>query len=104
MSRDGKAFAPRVRIPTEGPAGHVQIASEANGALLLAWEEMANGGRIVKLARGTADTEGKVDFRLIGTPIAGKYPSIALTPTGAVVAYTQPQAGSNVIVVSRIGR
>ena len=104
MSRDGKSFAPRVRIPTEGPAGHVQIASDAQGALLLAWEEMANGGRTVKLARGTPDAAGKVTFRLLGTPIVGKYPSIALTPTGAVVAYTQPQGGSNVIVVSRIGR
>ena len=104
MSRDGKAFAPRVRIPTEGPAGHVQIASDANGALLLAWEEMANGGRTVKLARGTVDTAGSVAFRMVGTPIVGKYPSIALTPAGAVVAYTQPRGGSNVIVVSRIGR
>lgn len=104
MSRDGKSFAPRVRIPTGGPAGHVQIASEANGSLLVAWEEMANGGRSVKLARGTPDNAGKVDFRRIGTPIVGKYPSIALTPTGAVVAYTQPQGGRNVIVVSRIAR
>ncbi len=104
MSRDGKSFAPRVRIPTDGPAGHVQIVTDDKGSLLLAWEEMANGGRTVKLARGTPDVAGKVDFRLLGTPIVGKYPSIALTPAGAIVAYTQPQGGSNVIVVSRIAR
>ncbi len=104
MSRDGKSFAPRVRIPTDGSAGHVQIASEANGALWLAWEEMANGARIVKLARGTPDTAGAVTFRAAGAPFVGKYPSMVLTESGAVVAYTEPQGGSNVIVVSRIGR
>jgi hypothetical protein len=104
MSRDGKSFTPRVRIPTEGPAGHVQLSTESDGTLIATWEEMTNGGRTVKVARGTVDGAGRVAFRVSATVLAGKYPAMALASTGTLLAYTQPQNGSNVIVVSRAAR
>jgi hypothetical protein len=104
VSRDGRTFTPRVRIPTDGPAGHVQINTLADGSTLVAWEEMTNGGRTVKLARGTADAAGRITFTAVGQGVSGKYPAMAVTSAGAVMAYTQQQSGSNVITVARVAR
>ncbi|MBC7844500.1 MAG: exo-alpha-sialidase [Gemmatimonadaceae bacterium] len=102
VSFDGRTFVPRVRIPTDAPAGHVQMLAESNGSVLVAWDEMVGATRTVKLARGIASVEGRVRFTPIPSPGAGKYPSLTMTPSGAVIAWTQPQNGVNVIAVSRI--
>lgn len=102
VSFDGRSFVPRVRIPTDAPAGHVQMLAESNGSVLVAWDEMVGATRTVKLARGMPSVEGRVRFTPLPSPGAGKYPSLAMTPTGAVIAWTQPQNGVNVIAVSSI--
>ena len=102
VSFDGRTFVPRVRIPTDAPAGHVQMLAESGGSVLVAWDEMVGATRNVKLARGMPSVEGRIRFTPLPSPGAGKYPSLAMTPTGAVVAWTQPQNGVNVIAVSRV--
>jgi hypothetical protein len=104
MSANGRSFTPRVRIPTDAPAGHVQILADRDGSVLLAWDEMVGSTRSVKMARGTFAADGRIAFRAVGTPSAGKYPSLALTSAGPVMAWTQSQNGTNVIAISRITR
>ncbi len=103
-STDGRRFTPRVRIPTDAPAGHVQIVSEADGSVVIAWEEATASGKLVKVARGKPDAAGRLVLRAVGTPDAGKYPSLAVTPAGTVMAWTQTQNGSSVIAVERVAR
>lgn len=105
-SSDGAAFSPRTRIPTSGPAGHVQVLALGGGTVLLvAWEEMAAGVRVVKLARGIRERNGSLVFAAVGAPQPGKYPSLAVGRNGVVMAWTQPrEGGGNVIAVSQFGR
>ena len=103
VSRDGAAFAPRVRVPTAGPAGHVQVIADSDRGLVVAWEEMTAAGRSVVVARGTTDAVGRASFRRVGTAETGRYPSLAATSTGVVMAWTSTQNGANVISVRRIG-
>ncbi len=103
-SRDGRTFTPRVRIPTDAPAGHVQIVSESDGSVVIAWEEATGSGKLVKVARGKTDAAGRLALRAVGAPDAGKYPSLAVTSAGTVMAWTQTLNGSNVIAVERVAR
>ena len=104
MSSNGRTFSPRVRIPTDANAGHLQILAERDGSVVVTWEEIAGPVRTLKVARGTPDASGRIAFRIVGSPTAGKYPALAMTPTGALMAYTVQQNGSSVIAVSRVAR
>ena len=42
VSRDGKSFAPRQRIPAEGMPHHPQITIGSDGAPRVAWDESAS--------------------------------------------------------------
>lgn len=103
-SGDGVRFDPRVRIPTYGPAGHVQVLAEGDGSVLVAWDETERGGRSVKWSRGRADARGQFVFQPGGTLGSGLYPSLAMTSAGALVAWSQPADGGSVIMVARVGR
>ncbi len=104
VSADGGPFSARVRIPTDGPAGHVQVLAASPRELVVAWEEPTTAGRTVKMARGTSATTGQIVFRRIGATEAGRYPSVANSAAGALVAFAQPRDGRSVIVVRRIAR
>jgi hypothetical protein len=104
QSRDGAAFSPRVKLPTDGPAGHVNVTALRTGELVVTWEELTGGARTVKVARGMPDASGRVTFRTAATPAAGKYPAVVETPSGALVAWTQSQNGTNSIALQRIPR
>jgi hypothetical protein len=58
----------------------------------------------VRVARGMPDASGRVTFRTAATPAIGKYPSVVETPSGALVAWAQPQNGTNTIALQRIAR
>jgi hypothetical protein len=106
MSRDGRSFTPRVRVPTNGAAHHVQMAATAGGAVLLAWDEIGAGGRKIRIAHARPDAAGKASFDA-ASPLdgeAGNYPVVAATNSGAVVAWTRTAASGNVIAVARIAR
>ena len=104
MSSNGQPFTPRIKIPTNGPAGHVQIVTEADGNVVLAWEEMSSTGRTIRLARANTLANGQIVLRSVGSTVAGKYPSMAVTSGGALVAWAQPVNGVSTIAVSRVPR
>jgi hypothetical protein len=104
LSPDARQFMPRVRIPTSGPAGHVQVLAEPRGSVLVAWDEMSRAGRSVMMARGTPDARGRIQFQAVGSPAAGRYPAVALTTAGAVIAWAQPKDGGSVIAVAQVPR
>ena len=104
MSSSGQIFAPRVRIPTDANAGHIQIVAERDGSVVVTWEEMAGGAKTLKVARGMPDASGRMSFRAAGAPVSGKYPAMAMTSAGALMAYTSQQGGGNVIAVTRVSR
>lgn len=106
MTRDGRTFTPRVRVPAKGPAHHVQMAVMADGVLLLVWDEVAAGGRKIHVARATPNDAGKVSFdELPAVDVGnGNYPAVAATASGAVVAWTKTGGKGSVIAVARVVR
>lgn len=103
-SGDGKTFTPRVRIPTSGQANHPQMATLADGRLVVAWDEAANGSRTIVAAEGRRDRSGAVVFanapaKRLGN---GTYPAVVRTATGALVAWTSGDAAASVIATVRV--
>ena len=102
VSRDGKSFSPRTRVPTRGSASHPQIVMLPNGASLVAWDEVIDGTRRLGLARATVNAAGAVSFTPVAAPDAGAgqwYPSLAASSTGAVITWVrQLEKGSTVAV------
>jgi hypothetical protein len=102
LSRDGKTFSKRQRIPTSGDAYHPQVAVDATGSLLVAWDESEGAGRHVSLARGEIDATGVGRFNTIGAPRRGSFPSLAVTSGGAVLAWTNRAGTVPFIEVERL--
>jgi hypothetical protein len=87
-SQDGQHFTSRLQIPTEGVPRHPQIAVEANGTLVVAWDEQLRGARRIVLARGTIGPKDSVRFtRESVSEEAATYPAIAPLADGSIVAY-----------------
>jgi hypothetical protein len=104
MSNDGRTFLPRVRIPTQGPAGHVQMSVVGGGAVLLTWDELSASGPRIRLTLARASGAGKVIFEELPSPdaVAGTYPVVAVTAAGAIAAWTRKEAAGSVIAVTRV--
>jgi hypothetical protein len=102
VSRDGKSFTPRTRVPTRGPASHPQIVMLPNGASLVAWDEVIDGTRRLGLTRATVSAAGAVSFTPVAAPDAGAgqwYPALAASSNGAVITWVrQLEKGSTVAV------
>jgi hypothetical protein len=102
VSRDGKSFTPRTRVPTRGPASHPQIVMLPNGASLVAWDEIVDGTRRLGLTRATVSAAGAVSFTPVAAPDAGAgqwYPALAASSNGAVITWVrQLEKGSTVAV------
>jgi len=90
VTRDGRSFSPRVRLPSNGQANHPQMIVAGDGALVVAWDESGGGSRRVALARGKPDVEGRVGFERLASSGAriGTYPALASVQDGFVVAWT----------------
>jgi len=98
-SRDGRTFTRRVRIVSNGPAYHPQIAVAGDGALVVAWDELSNHARRVTFARGMPGPDDSMTFVPMEAPVgtAGSYPAIAATATGVVAVWTKPaESGSRI--------
>ena len=95
-STDGRSFAPRTPLPSDGQAHHPQVAAAHDGTLVIAWDEVREGQRRVVTARGRLSDDGRVlvarDARVVD---GGVYPAIAVTTSAALVAWT---ASSNIHV------
>jgi hypothetical protein len=106
MSSDGRSFSPRVRIPTNGPAHHVQMTVTADGSLLLVWDEVSGSDRTVHVGRGRTTASGEASFEELHSfdSGSGNYPVVAATAAGAVVAWTATGPAGNTIAVARVAR
>lgn len=105
-SKDGSVFAPRIRIPTNGPAAHTQIVARGDSSVIVAWDEMAGAKRNVGLARVAAGaTDSTMITRLwpAGT-VEGGWPVLASTSGGLIVAWvTDLSLPAQSITVRRLG-
>jgi hypothetical protein len=106
MSRDGRSFRPRVRIPTAAAAYHAQILALHSGGLMVAWDEAAKGGHEVRFARGTPGADGRATFAAVSdrSGLRGSYPSIAETPRGVIAAWPDTTGSAARIAVLRVQR
>jgi hypothetical protein len=104
MSRDGRTFTPRVRIPSAGAAYHPQLTLSSSGTLVVAWEQAGGGPRRIRLAEASPVTGGTVAFRAVALPgpDAGTYPTLASTPDGIVAVWTSRPGPSSSLAVARV--
>jgi hypothetical protein len=104
MSRDGRTFTARTRVPSRGAANHAQVTSAADGSFIVAWDELTDGTRRVALARGQVDAVGKATFTPMHTPEGGPglYPALATTTAGTVVAWVRRTDAGSTIGVARV--
>lgn len=99
-SKDGAAFSVPVRVPTLGSPkpSHPQIAVDATGHVVIAWDEVVNGVR--HAASIAAEPGGKFGK---ATPLGeGMYPVMAKADGAMVTAWVSGPAASSVIKVQRL--
>jgi hypothetical protein len=101
VSRDGKVFAPRQRIPAEGMPHHPQITIGRDGTPTLAWDESASGTRRAAIARVSTDSAGVPRFARAVLGERAVYPVIAATGDAVVVAWTASEPAGSIIRVER---
>jgi hypothetical protein len=106
-ARADGTFAPRTRIPTLGSPkpSHPQVVVDADGRLVVAWDESLAGVRTAAYNVGVRQPDGAVRF---GTPTrlaaAGPtlYPVLAPVPGGVLAAWTSGAPGASVIHVRQL--
>jgi hypothetical protein len=101
VSKDGRTFAGRQRLPSASTPHHPQIAVTSGGEVVVAWDETGAGGRKVAFAQGTADAAGVLTLAKSSLTGAGSYPVVVATSDGPLAAWTTGGAGS-VIHVERL--
>jgi hypothetical protein len=80
MTRDGRTFTMRQRLPTEGQANHPQLSIDSAGTLAIVWDESGSGRRTLASAVGRPDAAGAVRFARVASPgETGTYPALAST-------------------------
>lgn len=89
-SADGRRFAERERIPTEGMPHHPQIATAADGSLALAWDEMVGGKRRAVAAHVMFDATGRPRFdrQVVSAEAPAMYPVVAATGDATLIVWT----------------
>jgi hypothetical protein len=101
-SKDGRTFSTPVRVPTLGtpkPA-HPQIAIDARGRVMLAWDEVVDGKRTAA-ARAVTHTADKIDFGAtltIDEAGTAMYPVLAAVDGGWIVVWSTGGPTSSVRV------
>jgi hypothetical protein len=99
-SRDGRTFTKRQRVPTTASAAyHPQLAVERDGRVLATWDEIRNGTRYVRFARGTTGADGSLSFSSVAVSDddEGSYPAIVETSAGSLAAWA-PKSGASIRV------
>lgn len=93
-STDGRTFAPRTRLPTQGVAHHPQVVLDARNQPFIAWDESGDGARRIVVASAPSFKR-----QVIGEG-TGVYPSLASASGGTVAAWTSAQPSGSVIRVA----
>jgi hypothetical protein len=104
VTRDGKTFSERTRLPSSGQANHPQITMANDGSLFVAWDESGSGARKINLARGVPNADGQVSFDAQASSIvrAGTYPALTPLNEGVLLAWTTGQPAASTIRVEMI--
>jgi hypothetical protein len=105
-SADGRRFTARVRVPTLGSLkpSHPVLTLDSRGRIVVAWDELVNGRRVVAARLGTTAAGGAVTFgphEVLNASGHGVYPAVAASGGATVVAWTSGGSDS-VINVRRI--
>jgi hypothetical protein len=106
-TRDGRAFSPRVRVPALGSLKptHPQIVADARGRVVVAWDELVKGRRVVGVREVRRGDAGGVEFgpiATVSTSEAASYPVLAATSSGIVAVWTSGGSDTATIGVRRI--
>lgn len=104
MSHDGRTFTPRQRIPTVDVPRHVQMAIAPGGAVVVTWDEGAQGIRRVAFAHGIPDANHRVAFerQVANGADPATYPTLASSQDGVLAAWTRGDPSDSVIGVERL--
>ena len=104
VSRDGRVFSDRMRLPTKGQANHPRMAFAGDESLAVAWDESGDGSRRVALARGVPRTDGGVGFERLASSGSrtGTYPAVAHAPEGFVLAWTTGDPATSTIRIESV--
>jgi hypothetical protein len=105
-STDGQKFTARVHVPTLGSLkpSHPVVALDAAGRIVVAWDELVNGRRVVAARLGTPGAGGAMTFgphEIVNQQGHGVYPAVTTTGDATIVAWTAGGSDS-VINVRRI--
>jgi hypothetical protein len=107
VSKDGRTFSAPVRVPTLGSPkpSHPQIAVDAQGRVVIAWDEVRNGVRGAAYSRmtsaaGVAPAFGPI--QLLGASGPSAYPVLATTSKGLVAVWTAGPPDKATITVKSI--
>ncbi len=104
-SKDGQRFSAPVRVPTRGAPkpSHPQIAVNAGGAVMIAWDEVIGGVRTAA-ARTVAMRNAGPEFGPIVAfaDDASTYPALTATPHGWFAAWST--GGPSSVVRARLFR
>jgi hypothetical protein len=103
VSRDGRTFGSRTRLPTRGHANHPQIAA-AGRELVVVWDESGDGSRLVAAARADATAATPSFTRAPLEASVGLYPAVAATPGGPLLMWTSGTPSDSVVRVARLPR
>jgi hypothetical protein len=106
-TRDGRRFAPRIRIQTLGSPkpSHPQIVSDGRGGLVIAWDEVIGGvrqaaARPVRFNRDGHPTFG--DVIRLGVGASSAYPVMTATSRGVIAAWTRGIGPAAEVMVSLV--
>jgi hypothetical protein len=106
VSRDGRTFTPRLRVPTLGSAkpSHPQVAIGGAGDLVVAWDEPLDGERIAVMRTLRTGPRGVTWGEIVTLAGAAPavYPVLATTARGVVAAWTQGRGQESFIGVRRV--
>jgi len=100
-STDGRTFTKRVRVPTLGSLkpSHPTLALGAAGRVVVTWDELVNGRRVIAARLITTAANGAVTFgphEILNEQGHGVYPVVATSGDASVVAWTT--AGSDSVI------
>jgi hypothetical protein len=93
-SADGRAFEPRLRVPTLGSPRptHPVLALDRIGRVVVAWDEIQGGARKVVARTIAIDRAGRATFgqpAILGTGASASYPALATSSRGVLAAWTE---------------
>jgi hypothetical protein len=93
----GLTFSPRTRVNhPDAPAAHPKLALDSAGRAVVAWDEISEGARRVRLR-----IAGETPLTL-STGNASSYPAVVASGSSIVVAWTDQSRGGSVVRVSRV--